>query len=86
MTVSDPGREFAFAVTGPGDKSVNTWRYVFAAKDGGTDVIGSFELANTALFRLYRKLAGPARGLTNVKGMRTPLERLEAVVESDAAA
>ena len=27
VTASDPGREFAFAVGGPGGTTVNTWRY-----------------------------------------------------------
>ena len=64
VIASEPGREFAFAVAGPGGKTLNTWRYQLAtAKDGaGTEVTESFELADTLLNRLYWKLAGRARG------------------------
>jgi len=82
VTVSDPGREFAFAVEGPGGKPVNTWRYRLAPVGDGTDVTESFELSDTTVLRLYWKMAGRARGRTNVNGMRTTLERMKAVAES----
>ena len=78
----EQGREFAFAVDGPGGKAVNTWRYEFEPSGDGTDVTESFTLADTTLLRLYWKFAGHARGRTNVNGMRTTLERIKAVVES----
>jgi uncharacterized protein YndB with AHSA1/START domain len=82
VTACEPGREFAFAVDGGGGKAVNTWRYVLAPRDGGTDVTESFELSPTPMLRLYWALAGWSRGKTNEKGMRTTLERVKAVAEA----
>jgi len=82
VVTSDPGREFAFTVAGPGGATVNTWRYQLAPSAGGTDVTESFELADTLLLRLYWMLAGPARRRTNLNGMRITLERIKAVTES----
>lgn len=82
VVASDPGREFAFAVAGPGGATVNTWRYQLEPGAGGTDVTESFELADTLLMRLYWMIAGPARGRTNRNGMRITLERIKAVTES----
>src|ERR1700730_4808416 len=78
VVASDPGREFAFTVAGPGGATVNTWRYQLAPSAGGTDVTESFELADTPLLRLYWMLAGPARRRTNLNGMRVTLERIKA--------
>jgi len=80
VTASEPGREFAFGV-GPGAKPINVWRYELAPAGDGTDVTESFELANTAVMRLYWALLGWARGRTNREGMRTTLERIKAEVE-----
>src|SRR5579871_6804943 len=44
VTVSEPGREFAFAVGADGQKALNTWRYVLTPAGDGTDVTESFEL------------------------------------------
>ena len=81
VTASDPGREFTFAVGGPGGRTVNSWRYRFEPSGDGTDVTESFELTDTPILRLYWRLAGKARGRTNAKGMRTTLERIKAVAE-----
>jgi uncharacterized protein YndB with AHSA1/START domain len=81
VTASDPGREFAFAVGGPGGRTVNSWRYRFEPSGDGTDVTESFELTDTPILRLYWRLAGKARGRTNAKGMQTTLERIKAVAE-----
>lgn len=86
VTACEPGREFAFSVEGPGGRTVNTWRYEFQSSGDGTDVTESFELADMPLTRLYWKLAGRARGRTNVNGMRTTLERIKAVAETPATA
>ncbi len=75
------GRELGFAVQA-GGKPVNTWRYHLEPSGDGTDVTESFELADTALLRLYWKFAGRARGRTNRDGMRTTLERIKAVAET----
>jgi len=82
VIASDPGREFAFSVAGPGGKTVNTWRYEFCPRAGGTDVTESFELPDMLATRLYWKLAGRARGRTNLNGMRVTLERIKAVAEA----
>jgi hypothetical protein len=81
VTASDPGREFAFSVGGPGGTVVNTWRYELAPTDGGTDVTESFALPDTLPMRLYWLVAGPVRGRVNRHGMRATLERIKAVVE-----
>ena len=67
---------------GSGDKVINTWRYDFARAASGTDVTESFALASMLATRLYWMIAGRARGRTNVRGMRTTLERIKAVAES----
>ena len=81
VVACEPGKEFAFVV---GTDSVNnTWRYVLEPNDGGTDVTESFQLSNSIPFKVYWALAGRWRGKTNRDGMRTTLERMKAVVESE---
>ena len=82
ITACEPGREFTFAVSGPGGKAVNTWTYRIEPRDAGADVTESFRLSDTAVLRLYWALAGKARGQTNVDGMRTTLARIKAVAEA----
>ncbi len=82
VTASDPGREFAFAVNGPGEVVVNTWRYQLTPNGDGTDVTESFELPGSPLNRLYWRLAGRARMRTNLDGMRVTLEKMKAIAES----
>jgi hypothetical protein len=81
VTVSDPGREFAFAVNGPGGTIVNTWRYRLDPRENGTDVTESFELPGTLPMRLYWSVAGRARLRTNLTGMRVTLEKMKAILE-----
>jgi hypothetical protein len=81
VTVSDPGREFAFAVSGPGETIVNTWRYRLESREDGTDVTESFELPGTLPVRLYWSVAGRARLRTNLTGMRVTLEKMKAILE-----
>ncbi|MGI8754290.1 MAG: SRPBCC family protein [Acidimicrobiales bacterium] len=83
VTASEPGREFAFRVLGPGDRTVNTWGYQFEPKAGGTAATEYFELPNMLPMRIYWALAGWARGKTNRDGMRTTLERIKAVAEAE---
>ncbi len=80
VVASEPGREFAFGVGSP-DKPLNVWRYELAARDGGTDVTESFQLADVFWLRLYWAVLGWARGRTNREGMQTTLERIKAEVE-----
>jgi hypothetical protein len=79
-----PGREFAFAVGGPGGRVLNTWRYELEPSGDGTDVTESFELADSLPMRLYWMIAGPARRRANLRGMRATLEKMKAVAESAA--
>lgn len=80
ITACEPGREFGFAVLGPGG-AVNNWHYRLEPAGDGTDVTESFQLANLLPLRIYWALAGWARGRTNRNGMRTTLERIKTVVE-----
>jgi hypothetical protein len=82
VTASEPGREFAFAVKGPGAQTVNVWRYQLEPTADGTDVTESFALSGALPIRLYWALAGPWRLRTNLNGMRTTLERIKAVAEA----
>jgi uncharacterized protein YndB with AHSA1/START domain len=83
VTACDPGRQFGFAVGGPGGRVLNTWGYQLApGGDGGTDVTESFELPSTLPTRLYWLIAGHARGRANADGMRVTLEKIKAVVEA----
>jgi uncharacterized protein YndB with AHSA1/START domain len=84
VTVSDPGQEFAFAVSGPGETIVNIWRYRLDPREDGTDVTESFELPGTLPMRLYWSVAGRARLRTNLTGMRVTLEKMKAIVEGGA--
>jgi Polyketide cyclase / dehydrase and lipid transport len=82
VIASDPGREFAFTVAGPGRTTANTWRYELRPYAEGTDVTESFELPDMLATRMYWMLAGPARRRTNLDGMRATLERIKAVAEA----
>jgi uncharacterized protein YndB with AHSA1/START domain len=81
-----PEREFAFGV-GSANKPLNVWRYHLEPTDdgAGTDVTESFALAGMPLLRLYWALWGWSRGRVNLRGMRTTLERIKAVVEKPQA-
>jgi uncharacterized protein YndB with AHSA1/START domain len=84
VTSLEPDKSFGFAVEGPGGRVINNWRYDLApAADGGTEVTESFSLEPSVATRAYWALAGRARGKTNDRGMRTTLERIRAVVESE---
>jgi len=76
----EPGKVFSFGV-GPKEKPLNVWTYRMEPAGEGTDVTESFELANTAMLRLYWALLGWARGRTNRNGMQTTLERIRTEVE-----
>jgi Polyketide cyclase / dehydrase and lipid transport len=82
VTSCVPSREFAFTVGGPGNSTVNSWRYRLEPAAGGTDVTESFELPDTPLVRLYWLVAGRARRRVNLDGMRTTLEKVKAAAES----
>lgn len=79
-----PYREFGFGV-GSARKPLNVWRYHLEPSGDGTDVTESFALAGIAPLRVYWALLGWSRGRTNLRGMRTTLERIKAVVERPQA-
>ena len=81
VTACEPGREFGFAVLGPGDKAVNNWHYRLAPAGDGTDVTESFRLNSSLPTRVFWMFAGGLRGRRNVRDMRTTLERIRAVAE-----
>ena len=78
VVASDPGREFGFAVSVTGGKTIITWRYRIEPRADGSDVTESFELADTLLNRLFWAVAGHARRRTNLDGMRQTLDRIKA--------
>ena len=82
VTACEPGREFGFAVLGPGGQAVNNWHYRLTPAGDGTDVTESFELTGILPMKLYWAVLGWARGKTNREGMQTTLERIRAVVEA----
>jgi Polyketide cyclase / dehydrase and lipid transport len=84
VTASEPGREFAFSVASPRGQILNTWRYEFVPRDGGTDVTESFALPSMLVTRLYWLLAGRARGRANLAGMRATLARIKTAAEATA--
>jgi uncharacterized protein YndB with AHSA1/START domain len=82
ITASNPGRDFAFDVIGPGGRTSVNWSYHFAPTSGGTDVTESFTLGTSLALRLYSAIAGKSRTQTNVRNMQATLERIKEVVES----
>ena len=83
VTACEPGREFGFAVLGPGDQAVNNWHYRLTPAGDGTDVTESFRLNQSLPVRVFWMFAGYLRGRRNVRDMRTTLERIKKVVEQD---
>jgi len=84
VTACEPGREFGFAVLGPGDTAINNWHYRLVAAGDGTDVTESFRLNSSALTKVFWMFAGYLRGRRNVRDMRTTLERIKKVVEEES--
>ena len=81
VTACEPGREFGFAVHGPGGQAINNWHYRFIPAGDGTDVTESFRLNSALPVRVFWMFAGFLRGRRNVRDMRTTLERIKKVVE-----
>lgn len=82
VTKCEPERVFEFSV-GTKEVTVNNWGYELQADGDGTLVTEYFRLEPSLPVRLYWLLLGPLRGRTNERGMRTTLERMKAVVESE---
>lgn len=85
VTACEPGKEFGFAVLGPGDMAINNWHYRLTPRGDGTDVTESFRLNSALPVRVFWMFAGYLRGRRNVRDMRTTLERIKKVVEDEAA-
>jgi hypothetical protein len=83
VTACEPGRLFEFAV-GTDAITITNWGYRLTPSRGGTDVTEYFRLEASLPMKAYWLLFGPLRGRTNRAGMRTTLERMKAVVESQA--
>lgn len=83
VTACVPGKEFGFAVLGPGDQAVNNWHYKLTPRGDGTDVTESFRLNSSLPIRVFWMFAGYLRGRRNVRDMRTTLERIKTVVEEE---
>ncbi len=85
VTAVDPGREFAFARSGPGVGSY-TWRYVVEPIDTGTRLTESFTAERPlgrAMTWLTMKWTGSAdRDADLHQGMLTTLSRIKAAAES----
>jgi hypothetical protein len=67
----------------PGDKPVNNWHYRLTPTNGGTDVTESFRLSDSVPMKVFSMLGGQLRRRRNIRDMRTTLERIKAVVESE---
>ena len=81
ITVSEPGRDFAFQVDGPGGKPTVTWAYHLEPCGDGTNVTESFEMGDAPGIALYAKFAEKSRTQTNLRNMRTTLERIKGAAE-----
>jgi hypothetical protein len=82
ITECVPGEVFEFAVI-MNDKAVNTWRYEFAATEGGgTDATESFRLPDNILTAIWRPLGGFLRENRNRRDMLRTLERVKDVAEA----
>lgn len=81
VTRCEPEKVFEFSV-GSDSFAVNNWGYRLSPRDGGTDVTEYFRLEGSLPVRAYWLLLGPLRRRTNLRGMRTTLARMKAVVES----
>lgn len=84
VTTCDVDRSFGFAVLVGGQPS-NNWRYDLEPSGDGTDVTESFQLADALPNKLYWAVLGRWRGQTNRDGMRTTLERMKKVLETESA-
>ena len=86
VTECVPGEVFEFAVI-MRDQPVNTWRYEFAAAEGGgTDVTESFHLVDNILTKIWRPLGGFLRENRNIRDMTRTLERVRDAAESAGSA
>ena len=84
VTACEPGREFGFAVLGPGGVEVNNWHYRLTPAGDGTDVTESYRLISSPLISVFRVFGGFLRERRNLRDMRTTLQRIKKVVEEQS--
>jgi uncharacterized protein YndB with AHSA1/START domain len=84
IVAAEPGREFAFDVTGAGFLSVATWRYTLRPTPTGCEVEESFTDRRGMALQLFGSVVlGIAdRAEHNRRGMVTTLARLKAAAEA----
>jgi hypothetical protein len=85
VTVAEPGREFAFTRTEPFAGTI-VWRYRLQPVQGGTRVTESYAVerpvSRLGWFAIERIFRGGVRREVLRDGMRTTLERMRAVLET----
>ena len=82
VTKCVPNELFEFSV-GTDDVSFNNWGYRLQPENHGTRVTEYYRLEPKLPLRLYWLALGRLRGRTNQRGMRTTLERMKQVIESE---
>jgi len=84
VTAAEPGREFAFDVTGAGFLTVATWRYRLRPTDAGCELEETFVDRRGTTLRLFGSVVlGIAdRAEHNRRGMIITLARLKAAAEA----
>lgn len=82
ITECEPEHAFAFEVQAFRGKPAVTWSYRFESAGEGTRLTESFELGGSLGLRLYAALADRSRTRTNIKNMRTTLDRVRLAAES----
>ena len=80
VTACELGQRFEFTVGRP-DRPVIRWGYELTPNADGTDVREYFAAVPSKLLRVYWLVAGRARTRTNIRNMRTTLERIRDEVE-----
>ena len=86
VMIAEPGSELAWS-TMRGDREIVRWRYQLAPAGGGTDVTESFEAVRWPLdVRFFEDVVMRNRDAEREAAMRTTLQRIKAVVESDVSA
>ena len=82
VKVADPGREFTFETGKPG-KEATRWTYLFAPKDGGTELTESFEALRYGAF--MKLTAKPEKRTAKLTGdIQQTVERIKQAAERSA--
>jgi hypothetical protein len=84
VTHCEPGADFGFTVV-INDHPVNNWRYQIAPVADGVVVTESFAMHPNLGSKIYGATIGKLRTKRNLNDMLRTLERMKAVVETQAA-